>query len=178
MNDLYYVCLVEQAGQSFTRLGVTQNPAEFEADLQVNNPYELVLRYTIQCANKEDAQRIEKFLRFSFASRSAMSDWIAVSAKEIIDFWKETCELVSLFKHAPIEQHRSAKEIKVENKKKAKYELVLEYLNLYPAEIDTPQKDLGEYLSEMSGESISQSTISRAVSLFIRQQAYKNRKKK
>jgi len=78
-----YLYLIEQAGSGYVKIGISNSPKRRLQDLQIANPYPLVLRYTIRC-NGHTAALIESELHQRFDDRNQQGEWFHVLPEEVI----------------------------------------------------------------------------------------------
>lgn len=158
-----YVYLIEPDGDSFTKIGITDDPKTRLCRLQTGNPRLLVLRYLIPCESAEEASAIERVLHFAFSRYAAVGEWFEVSADSIIAFWRQMCSVVETSGSRVVEEHSLALRERAKDStfSAAKTQQdVLDYLQANPDAVNYP----GNVLAKLVGA--SEATVSRARKLF------------
>lgn len=90
----YYVYLIEQADEQYTKIGITNDPETRLSALQTGNPQQLTLRYLLRCQDFGEAQRLEQVMHFIFAQQVTIGEWFSGSALSIISQWERVASAV------------------------------------------------------------------------------------
>lgn len=158
-----YVYLIEPDGDSFTKIGITDDPQTRLCRLQTGNPRLLVLRYLIACESAEEASAIERLLHFALGRYAAVGEWFEVSADNAIALWRQMCSVVETSGKRRIEEPGLSLREKVKDGSfsvaKTQQD-VIDYLQDNPEAVDFP----GNVLARLTGA--SEATVSRARKLF------------
>lgn len=154
-----YVYLIEPDGDSFTKIGITDDPKKRLCQLQTGNPRLLVLRYVIPCEGADEAYSIEQYLHFAFGRYAAMGEWFEISADSIIAFWRQTGKIAELASKRQVSEPNLSfrgRELGTVLVPVKTQQDVVDFLEANPDATDLPGKEI----ARLTGA--SEATVSRA----------------
>jgi len=161
----YYVYLIEQADEQYTKIGITNDPETRLSTLQTGNPQQLTLRYLLRCQDFGEAQGLEQVMHFIFAQRAAIGEWFSGSALSIISQWEQVASAVLAVGSVRIEEvslTASMRNRLATIAPQRTQQDVIDFLKSRPEARDWP----GTLLAETLGA--SEATVSRARAVYLR----------
>lgn len=163
----YYVYLIEQADEQFTKIGITNDPETRLSSLQTGNPQKLTLRYLLHCQDYAQAQGLEQAMHFVFAQRAAVGEWFCGSALNIMNQWELISSAILSIGNAAAEEvslSASMRDRMSSFSPPKTQRDVIEFLQSNPDARNWPGKSLAEIIG------VSEATVSRARAVFSDEQ--------
>lgn len=121
---VYIICDTRNGSNGPIKIGVANDPEKRILDLQVGNPYPLILRAKIECSGRKKAYFLESFLHRRFARSRMSGEWFnsrgcnlpkAFKAFEDLGYGSLDAKKVSKDKIYGSKHMRSVKQLESEN---------------------------------------------------------------